>query len=265
MTWLDWLFPLVLVVVIWLIFRNSRKKPKVIGTIEIRVRENLPAPPAQPDMPEKDRWEVNESEVAYKFPVKAVLHFRYVDGGGLATERTVDVRECGPYLGDTMIAAHCRLRDARRTFLVSRIKNCFDEETGEVVNDVAQYLRDRYEQSPDGALDRWLADEYDVLRVLLYAAKADGFLRKPEKAIIAAHCREAINDSRVTDDMIADVLGRLEVPSVHVFRRIVGSLKSKAVESRNQIIETVEKIIATDKKIHPAEQEALDYLRKRWE
>lgn len=65
--------------------------------------------------------------------------------------------------------------------------------------------------------------------------------------------------------MIADVLGRLEVPSVHVFRRIVGSLKSKAVESRNQIIETVEKIIATDKKIHPAEQEALDYLRKRWE
>lgn len=263
MNWLNWLFPLVLVVGIGLIFRKSREKTKAIGAIEIRERENRPEPPPQQDIPEKDNWEIR-GEVTGEFPVKATLHLHYVDGGGLATDRTVEVRKCGRYFDDTMVAGYCRMRDANRTFLVSRIKSCFDEETGEVVNDVAKYLHDRYEQSPDGALDRWMADECDVLRVLLYAAKADGFLRKPEKAIIAAYCREAINDSRITNDMIANVLGQLEVPSIHVFRRIVGALKSKSVESRNQIIGTVENIIATDKKVHPTEQEALDYLRKRW-
>lgn len=309
MTWLYWLFPLVLVVGIWLLFRAFREKPRrsskrderrqpqntssppplILTPTKTQPIELLPSPRPVPvprprpinvplaDTPpietllaqeqsgqlEKDNWEIH-GEVVGEFPVKATLHLHYVDGGGLATERTVEIRKCGQYFDDVMVAGYCRMRNANRTFLVSRIKKCFDEDTGEVVTDVAKYLRDRYEQSPDGALDRWLADEYDVLRVLLYVAKADGFLRKPEKAIIAAYCRELIGDTRITDEMIANVLGGLAVPSVHVFRRIVGQLQSRSPEVHGHIITVVEKIIGTDKNVHPAEQEALDYLQKRW-
>lgn len=318
MTWLDWLFPLLVLVGILWVIRNARKKKKSHGrptnqpprqsgrtsetprsssltltptktkSIELQwpssstgpapFRRSVPQAPL-PDtppletllvqnqfgQPEKDHWEVNESEVSYRFPVKAALHFQYVDGRGLATARTVDVRECGPYFDDTMFQGHCRLRDARRTFLVSRMKNCFDEDTGEVISDVAKYLHDRYVQSPEGAIDRWLEDEHDALRVLLYVAKADGYFRKPERAIIATYFRESINDPRITDDMVANVLGRLEVPSIHVFRRLVGKLRDRLPEMRARIIATVEKIIGTDKVVHPAEQDALDYLRKKWQ
>lgn len=312
MTFLSWLFPLVLAVGIWLVYRNFREKPKNPGkpagqgnppetshqspliltptktrSIDIMPRAPVPARGPEPkpcpsDVPltntppietllaqeqsgqlEKDNWEIR-GEVTDEFPVRAVLHLHYVDGGGLATERTVEVRKCGQYFDDVMVAGYCRLRNANRTFLVSRITTCFDEETGEVVDNIAQYLRQRYEKSPDYALDQFLDDECDTLRILLYVAKADGYLRTPEKAVIAAYCRETCGDVRVSDAMMANALAMLEVPSIHIFRRIVGALKNKPSESRARIIETVERLIATDKKTHPAEQEALDYLRKRW-
>ena len=215
------------------------------------------------DDPQKDSWEIR-GEVTGEFQVKAVFRLHYVDGSGLATERTVEVRRCGQYFDDVMIAGHCRLRNAYRSFLVSRIKSCFDEETGEVVANVGTYLKARYEQSPEYALMQLLEREHNALRILLYVAKADGYLRAKEKALIAQYCRDLCSDDRITDAMMDDALGCLEVPSIHVFRRLVTPLKSSPAESRAKLIDTVEKMITTDKKIHPAEQEALDYLRNKW-
>lgn len=300
MSWLTWLFlGFVVLFLLGLINRGQQKKRKSIPRITTRIADSLSpeeealrevrarrlppftqndftnrrqdqlsqlSTPTQrklsPETPEKDNWEI-KGEVTHEFPVKAVLHLSYVDGNGLATERTVETRRCGQYFDDIMIGGHCRLRNSYRSFLVSRIKSCFDEDTGEVVSDVARYLRTHYEQSPDYTLDQFLNNEYDTLRVLLYVAKADGYLRAPEKAIISAYCREACGDDRITDTMIGNTLARLEVPSIHVFRRIVGKIKDKPSNWRAKIIETVERIIATDKKTHPSEQEALDYLRKR--
>jgi hypothetical protein len=250
------LFPILALIAIgWLADRYRLAKA-------LRIRQSA-SQPLIASSDERDNWEI-KGEVTGEFLVRALLHIHYVDGAGLATERTVEIKRCGQYLDDVMMHGYCRLREAPRSFLVSRIKRCFDEETGEVVTDVSGYLNARYEQSPEYSLDQWFQREHDILRILLYVAKADGYLRAKEREAIVQYGRVMCGDDRITEGMIADLLSRIETPSIHVFKRLVGTLQHEATEKRNQIIRLVEQLISTDNKTHPAELEALAYLRERW-
>jgi len=145
-----------------------------------------------------------------------------------------------------------------------RITSCIDEETGEIVSDVKAYLLKKYDESPDKTMDQLLEDEYDTLRVLLYVGKADGQLRAAEKAEIRETCVTITNDSRLTDETIAELLANMDVPSLQAFKLAVGRLAKKDKASKDIVMVAAERIVATQKTIHSAEQEALDYMKKRF-
>jgi hypothetical protein len=213
---------------------------------------------------DKDAWEGSFWEVQEPITCKAKLRFRYVDGTGRRTERTVDVRQLGGYADTTLLIGHCSLRDATRTFRTDRITNCVDVDTGEVVKDVVAHLKKRYEESPEHSRDKLLEEEYDTLRVLLYMGKADGQLRAAEKSIIRETCVALASDSRMTDATIDDMFVTMDVPTLQAFKLAVGRLAKREQTSRAVVLGAAEKMIATQKTVHPAEQEAVDYMRKRF-
>lgn len=212
---------------------------------------------------DKDSWEGSFWEVVEPLPARATLRLIYVDGAGRRTERTVNVMQFGSTGSSTLILGHCSLRNATRTFRSDRIQSCIDEETGEVVSDVRGHLQRLYELSPDKAIATLRANEYDVLRVLYFVGKADGQLRAAEKAVVRDACAQIANDSRLTVQSIDELFGATDLPTLQAFRLAVGRLAQRDLSLRTIVMNTAEKIVATQKSVHPSEQEALDYMRKR--
>lgn len=275
----------VLLVIIWLVRvkRSSSPEAQKAQTPVVKVETPAKVSPVSPldikfeftgnyqsfitttqQESERDEWEGSFWEVAQPYPVKARLHLKYMNGARQRTERTVDVRQFGAFGQTTLLIGHCHLRNATRTFRTDRIQFCVDEETGEVVEDIRGYLRKMYDDSPERSADGLLETEYDTLRVLLYVGKADGQLRAAEKAVIRSTCAVLSNDSRLTDEMISDLLARLDVPTIHAFKLAVGRISKKEMSARQTVLNAAEKIVATQKTVHAAEREALDYMKSRF-
>lgn len=211
-----------------------------------------------------DNWEGSFWDVAESRSVSAQLRIAYTDGKGNDTTRSIRVRQFGECADHVLIMSHCLLRDSTRTFRSDRIRECIDEETGEVVIDVAAYLRHKYETSPDRSLDRLAADEIDTLRVLLYVGKADGQLKAAEKAIIRETCLQIAGDTRLTDDAIDRLFKELRQPSVHAFKIAVGRIAKQGEQKGAVLLSAAERMVATQKTVHAAETEALEYMRTRF-
>lgn len=243
------------------IFNKSKKEVS---------QETAIAPPIKIDMhvsplpSEKDHWEGSFWDVTDPRTVHAKLRFGYTDGAGKQTERRVAVSRFGGLGPDTLVIGRCHTRNATRTFRADRIESCIDEETGEVIEDVRLYLQEKYDASPEKTKEILFNSEFDVLRIMLFIGKADGQLRAAEKTVIRNACVAITNDNRLTDEMIDDMFSGMGVPSIQAFRLAVGRLAKRDPATQAILVSAAEKIIATQKTIHPAEQEALDYMRKRF-
>lgn len=189
---------------------------------------------------------------------------KYTDGAGKKSERSVDVKQFGAIGTSTLLIGHCHMRDATRTFRVDRIETCVDEETGQVVNDVRAYLECKYAESPNRTKDQLVADEFDTLRILLFVGKADGQLRAAEKEVIRDTCVAIANDTRLTVQTIEELFNEMDVPTLQAFKLGVGRLAKRDQSSKAIVAAAVERIISTQTTIHSAEQEALDYIKKRF-
>jgi hypothetical protein len=262
------LYLLLAAVAVWFIYRtvtksSSVRDPSPTQSHEFPTYETSDRVARDTSNLDKDEWEGSFWEVVQPIPAKARLRLNYVDGAGKKTERTVDVRQFGTFGNSTLLIGHCLLRDATRTFRTDRVQKCIDEETGEIVTGLATYLKKKYDESPERSRDALLEGEYDTLRILLYVGKADGQLRAAEKAIIRETCIAMANDSRLTDATIDELFANMAVPTIQAFKLAVGRLAKREQKSRTVVMSAAEKMIRTQKVVHQAEQEALDYMRKR--
>lgn len=259
---MEWLLLIVLVGVIWAVIRNA-------GANASRATH---AGSGRRDYDEEgyrnrhnDSWEGSFWDAYDPKYVEASLGIDYVDANGNKTHRVVDVRAFDRNLHSGIMVGHCRLRDQTRTFRFDRIRRCVDAETGEEIAEPAAFLQARYDASPDRSLERLLVDDKDTLRVLFYVGKADGALRAPERTIMLDACHAMSGDSRITDDALKKMLASFDIPTLHGFKLAVGRLAAKEAEAKQALIDAVEKMIATQKTVHNAEKDAIDYIRKRFE
>lgn len=216
------------------------------------------------DAGDRDDWEGSFWEVEAPRAVAARLHLKYRDGQGNPTRRLVDVRQFGAYGPTTLLIGHCHLRNATRTFRADHIHEASDADTGEVLDDVAGWLRARYDASPEASADRLADDAYDALRVLLYVGKADGQLRAAERERIAAACRTLSGDARVTPELVGGLLAQMDVPTLPAFKLAVGRLAARDATVARTVLEASAAIVATQKTVHHAEADALAYMRQRF-
>jgi len=192
----------------------------------------------------------------------ATLTINYESGQGSITQRGVSVTEFDPY----ELFGLCHLRDRYRTFLCKRIISCMDVDTGEIITDLGSHLMAAYTKLPRYTLDRLCEENYEVLQVLLYVAKADGSLRAAERKVIVAACKVFTHDPRLTDDMVNKTLNNIDVPSLRTFKVAVGKVHKRGDQSiMRKLIKASQTIVNTQKTVTATEQEALDYMAKRFE
>ena len=211
--------------------------------------------------PELDEaWEGSFYDVVARRSAKKTVRIVYRDGEGELSERVVDVQAFESSGAAGLVIGHCHMRNARRTFRFDRMVRVVDEDTGEVIPDLQAALNAEWEASPEPVLDALYAKHRDVLRMLLYAAKADGAMRAPEVRVIARHCVELTGDSRLTPSVVREMLDYVDLPSITSFVRIYNQLRRERPADALRAAQACREIVATQKTIHPGEQAMLDAL-----
>jgi len=212
---------------------------------------------------------------------KKTFKLKYKDAKGNVTNRTIDMYRLGEISEGFFILAYCRLRDENRTFRTDRILECIDMKTGESISDIKQYFSDLYynsdayhekkkrrEQQEEKAIqEEYYADfmqKYAVLlKVLIYIVRCDGTFNQREKAIVREIFENLENNNeRMTDKMLNRVYKNVDMPSYKSFQYMV----SKLLNDNNidiDLLQITQNIIATQKNIHPNEEQVLKYLEKK--
>lgn len=212
-----------------------------------------------------DSWEGTIYEADESFGVSANLRIKYTDSKGSFSEREVTVRNAGVMNGKKAIFGYCKLRNQSRTFIINQISECIDLDTGECIQDIYTHLQEKYNSSPEKAMNEVINNEQDILNVWVYIARADSQYRKEEKLIICNAVRALSVDRRITDEVINKELNGYKAISIHSFKLAVGRLSSRSDEIKNLISNTAKQIVETQKTVHYVEQEALDYIDKRFQ
>lgn len=213
----------------------------------------------------KDAWEGSFWEAENPRQIEALLAFNYIDGNNEKTHRKVRLKQFDNKLFGGMFIGHCLLRNATRTFRYDRISDAIDLESGEIISDISHWLSSKYELSPEFSRDNLLENDYDILRILLFIGKADGQFRKDERSIVASTCRLISDNSEITDEMVQEMFDNLEVPSYRAFQLAVGRVSKKQNSIKSIVLDAVEKMIATQKNVNVIEEEAVKYIKSKFE
>lgn len=209
-----------------------------------------------------DAWEGFFYDVAEQRSADKMVRMRYRDGDGKTSERVVHVRAFEPHGAAGLVIGHCHLRNATRTFRFDRMVRVVDEDTGEIIPDLQDLLNAEWAASPEPALDALYREHRDLLKMLLYTAKADGAMRAAEVRVIAQHCVQITGDERITPALVKELLAMVDAPSIVSFTRIFNRLRRERPADAARAAQACRDIISTQKQVHPAEQAVLDVLAK---
>lgn len=243
---------------------QEQAAPAIVLRAVMESSSNVDTSTSEQDSDDRDAWEGSFWEAEDPWPVEAHISFDYTDANGRQSHRVVSVRSAGGW-GDThIIIGHCHTRNATRTFRLDRIASCRNARTGEPIPDLFAYLHAIYDASPERAIERLRSEHWDVLKVLLYIAKADGFVRKAERALIHQTARTVARDDRLAEKTIDTLLRDLGTPSKQAFKVAAGRLAKLDGDTKALVFETARKMVATESTVAAEEQDALDYLDKRF-
>jgi hypothetical protein len=209
-----------------------------------------------------DAWEGSFWEASRATHIQRAVRFAYVDGNGERSRRDVDIRAFDAGSKTSLVIGHCRLRHATRTFRFDRMRDCIDLETGEMVSDLRTHLIALHQSSPAGSAELLASQHWDLLKIMLYIAKADGQMRAAEIKVIADHCKIITGDEKFTPDTVKAALSAIDVMTSRGFVVACNRLAKEDPTRLALCNEAAIAIVATQKTIHPQEKAALDSLEK---
>lgn len=212
---------------------------------------------------EQDNWEGAFWDVESPRSVSANLRLNYRDGQGNKTTRDVEVWKYGPWEGGAILIGHCRLRNDTRTFRTDRIVSCTDLDTGEIVGNLESWLDAKWDASPERAIQQVMENAWDAVRVLFYISKADGSLTQKERVILRDSIRSISEHPELDDARIDGLIKTLDNPSITAFKQAFGRLVKRNDGLAQKVVAWADEMVATQKTIAPAEEEALSYMRAR--
>jgi len=253
-----WIFLLfIAAIVAWLLLKKQGA-PMPQATPKIATSYSAPQHEAQ----DKDAWEGAFYDVVTQHSINKSVRLRYIDTHDNESERVVDIRAFEPDRRDGLVIAYCHLRNATRTFRFDRMKQVIDMETGEIIPDLQAQLNAEWKASPEPILDQLYREHHDVLKLMLYMAKADGSVRSAEIGVIARYCQDITGDARITAELIKNLLKTVDVVTMTTFTRVYNKLRRERPDDAIRAADACRAIVATQKTIHPNEQGALDILDK---
>ncbi len=241
--------------------KNNHIRSSNFGGIKARIlSDNEDNDYISDDDSYRDRYYFDPSS-ADTFDSDRTIIFDYTDANDKKFSRTVDVKTVDKSDKDnTYIQGFCHLRNAMRTFTSSRMENCANVETGEIISDPGAYLYHEYKQSPGYSLKRLESDFIDVLKVLLFLGKADDRLVQAEREFIRKVCKDLAKDKRIDDEAIDKIINNIEIPSIQAFKLAVGRVFKSDIDI--DLISISEQFLSSGKNQHQNEIEAHEFIVK---
>lgn len=215
-----------------------------------------------------DNWESYDFYNSKEVKANGIYKINYEDGHGNLSTRDIEIKRISFYNDNYAISAHCMLRNSHRHFLNHRITSAVDVETGEIVNNLAEYAINKFNNSPEGLLYKAEEKAMDAVgqawtkvSALFYVAKADGRMQQAERLVIA----EAIKHLGYGKDLDINELEKackvFLAPDHLEFKRNINLLaKNKDKEALTMLNRYTIKIINTQKTIDPMETAALQTI-----
>lgn len=213
---------------------------------------------------EKDAWEDWSDELYAEASrvLPASLTITYRDRNGQTTNRDITVEKYARTADGGVLAAFCHLRQARRPFYFSRIQFAADTTDGTVIEDLGAWLDAKYEASPNGARDRFIADHEAALGALFFVAKADDAFHAKEKGVIRNFCSsQGLGDTEIQQLVIDSVAGWV-IPSRIAFGKDLRSLLDRDEPYRRKVLEHAQAIVGTGKTVRDEESRALERMQR---
>lgn len=193
------------------------------------------------------------------------IEIDYVDRNGLETSRCVRVRGYRISFDKTEseIWGYCYLRNSGRTFYASRITRCVDRETGELIGEMIPFLEEKYHSSPAGKLDLLMERRGIEFDVLVYVGRLDGALRQEKRNMFIEYVLSKEADLEIPADAVIKHLKSCGTISKNMFGRRLTELQSARDETKEELIQTCAKILATKKTRNMEEEKVVDHIRRR--
>lgn len=247
---------------IYFVFFRKPKSNETVIRIETSIAHNEPETDSiQSGDDEKDNWERFDFYSARMFPAQGRYRINYEDQRGLKTERDIEVKRVHENAGKYAVDANCLLRNAHRSFLGERIQNAINLDSGEIVEDLARDAMAQYTDSGEGRALAAIDKEWMGVAVLTFVCRADGQMRKAERAIVAEYLKRRCIDMPLDDTELDSAIKSIGEPDHREFKRIIRDLKAVGDHVRlSDLLECAKQIVGTQKTIAPMEKAALEML-----
>ena len=236
--------------------------PAIAVRYEISVESNIrDADDVVEPYEEKDNFERFDYYRSVELPGIGNYKIKYVDQGGLHTERDIHIKRVHKDGDLYAVDAHCYLRDGHRSFIDDRIESAVNLDTGEVVDSVALDAIAQYKESDEGHAIAAIDREWSGVAILVFVCRADGRMLKPERAIVADYVKQRCPDIVLDDAALDDQIKAVEEPEQRAFRRMINSIKKSGdTENLTLLQDFAVRIVGTQKTVDPMEKAALEIL-----
>ena len=232
-------------------FGSNKKTSTIIESDDNRDFDNV-----------KDNWEghVLDSDDAKPFIIN--IGFSYKDGAGNVTKREILSKNFTRTYNGGMLYGHCSLRNANRSFWFSRMSDVYDTDTGELIENIGDYILHEYAKTSAGKSELFNEENEDFITIIYFAGVCDGQFRKEEKLIIGKHVQDMIGTEMNAGD-IDFLLRDHSRPTERKFTIALNRMKKNEPEKIPLVYEIASEIVATQKNVHPMEELMLKKIHER--
>jgi TM2 domain-containing membrane protein YozV len=193
--------------------------------------------------------------------LNTLAYISYTDNAGQKSERRITMKTIQPtYDNDYLIIAYCHEKEAQRSFKLSRIDRLVDIETGEIFTEPIKYFLERFNNSPLGQITKRFQDLEPEILILSYIARADGYLRKQERVIIANFIQNGY-DTILDESLLEDEIRKTYCESSDL-RKSLKIVSKKTESEKIQLYNHACQIVESDKKSDPIEIGILELIKK---
>ncbi len=248
---------------------NSASKPDALqvgrfdSPARLRIYDRINDVRESPVEPEfsKDAWDPWFPANEYRLPVEATLEIEYTDIEDQFTSRRITTQYIGTP-SEKMVSAYCHLRRANRSFRNERIEGAVDCVSGEVIDDVWEWLYKKHAESVEATVRQMIEKEKAIALALHFVARANGVFSAKKKAVVAAALRAISRDERIDDDYATRFVDSVKLPTIIDYRRALKTIAKGDVYKRLVIAKCIEQMIATRKRPNAIETMAVEEMVK---
>lgn len=195
---------------------------------------------------------------------EARIRVNYTDRGGRKTQREIDVKRFGWDGKEGGLWAYCHARRDNRSFLISRISEAVDRDTGEVIENLGPWLESRWDTTDEGIESKMHSQLGDALSALFYLARCDGTMRQQEAQAIIDFVEES-GFPRPIAERVPNEIRKWAVPSQRSYAIMLGKIAKDSPEGRRQAIyKAALSIQASKKKITELEAIGLAKMKAKF-